>query len=112
MNQRIFVRCRPQIPLCQKFPDDLLQARLGSLLLFSIAFHIFRPDDIQIVSTDDTGSNTILAKVEVRTYLGKSYQYELSTPIGRLVVNDGSGNLVNAGETMRIMLPSTKIVLV
>lgn len=71
-----------------------------------------RPDDIQIVSTDDTGSNTILAKVEVRTYLGKSYQYELSTPIGRLVVNDDSGNLVNAGETMRIMLPSTKIVLV
>ena len=62
--------------------------------------------------SNDTGSNTILAKVEVRTYLGKSYQYELSTPIGRLVVNDGSSNLVNAGETMRIMLPSTKIVLV
>lgn len=71
-----------------------------------------RPDDIQIVGANVTGSNTISATVVVRTYLGKSYQYELSTPIGRLVVNDDSGKLVNAGETIRIMLPSTKIVLV
>lgn len=49
-----------------------------------------RPDDIQIVTNEEAAGNTVTAKIEVRTYLGKSYQYELSTPIGRLVVNDGS----------------------
>ena len=71
-----------------------------------------RPDDIQIVAAENGLGNTLDAKVEVRTYLGKSYQYELSTPIGRLVVNDGSGHVYKAGETLKIQLPAAKIVLV
>ena len=54
-----------------------------------------RPDDIQIVTNGEAAGNTVTAKIEVRTYLGKSYQYELSTPIGRLVVNDGPGSLAH-----------------
>ena len=71
-----------------------------------------RPDDIQIVTNGEAAGNTVTAKIEVRTYLGKSYQYELSTPIGRLVVNDGSGALYKAGDTITIQLPAAKIVLV
>ena len=71
-----------------------------------------RPDDIQIVTNEEAAGNTVTAKIEVRTYLGKSYQYELSTPIGRLVVNDGSGALYKAGDTIKIQLPAAKIVLV
>jgi putative spermidine/putrescine transport system ATP-binding protein len=71
-----------------------------------------RPDDISIVSSEYEGDNLIEGTVEVRTYLGKSYQYSIETALGRLVVNDASSNLYKVKDTIKIMLPSSKIVLV
>ena len=71
-----------------------------------------RPDDIQIVSSEYEGDNLIEGTVEVRTYLGKSYQYSIETALGRLVVNDASSNLYKVKDTIKIMLPASKIVLV
>jgi len=69
-----------------------------------------RPDDIQIV--DKKGENCIEGSVNVRTFLGKSYQYEIATTIGTLVVNGGGNDVYETGDTLTLCLPSHKIVLV
>lgn len=71
-----------------------------------------RPDDIQIVSSEYEGDNLIEGTVEVRTYLGKSYQYSIETALGQLIVNDSSSNLYNVKDKIKIQLPASKIVLV
>ena len=71
-----------------------------------------RPDDISIVSSEYEGDNLIEGTVEVRTYLGKSYQYSIETALGRLVVNDSSSTPYKVKDVIRIALPSSKIVLV
>lgn len=52
-----------------------------------------RPDDIEIVTSADKYDNMITGNVTVRTFLGKSYQYEVETPIGKLVVNGGNATV-------------------
>lgn len=71
-----------------------------------------RPDNIQIVPLSNNTENTIVGKVLVRTFLGKSYQYELETPLGTIVVNGGNDELFETGDQMRVYLPANKIVLV
>lgn len=71
-----------------------------------------RPDDIQIVSSQDNVENKITGKVIVRTFLGKSYQYELETPLGMIVVNGSSDHVLQAQDTVSVALPKGKIVLV
>jgi hypothetical protein len=42
-----------------------------------------RPDDIEIAAnTKQNTNNTLSGIIKVRTFLGKSYQYEVETPIG------------------------------
>ncbi len=69
-----------------------------------------RPDDIQITKTAE--ANTVEGKVAVRTFLGKSYQYEMKTPIGTLIVNNDGTDVYETGDTCKLCLPSHKIVLV
>ena len=71
-----------------------------------------RPEDIQIVSSQDNVENKITGKVIVRTFLGKSYQYELDTPLGVIVVNGSSDHVLQAQDTVCVSLPKGKIVLV
>ncbi len=54
----------------------------------------------------------ITGNVTVRTFLGKSYQYEVETPIGKLVVNGGNATVYKQGDTIQMHLPANKIVLV
>ena len=69
-----------------------------------------RPEDIKIV--DNKMENTIEGTVEIRTFLGKSYQYEIKTSIGNLTVNGYSSKIYNKDESIILQLPSDKIVLV
>lgn len=71
-----------------------------------------RPDDIEIVTSADKYDNMITGNVTVRTFLGKSYQYEVETPIGKLVVNGGNTTVYKQGDTIQMHLPANKIVLV
>lgn len=69
-----------------------------------------RPDHIQI--TKDGGlENCIQGTIGVRTFLGQKYQYEVETQLGKLLVNDGSGNLYEQGEEVFLSLAKDKIVL-
>lgn len=69
-----------------------------------------RPDDIKIVTEDM--HNTVEGTVEIRTFLGQSYQYNVNTPVGTLVVNGDNTVAYSQGDTMKLHLPESKIVLV
>ena len=49
--------------------------------------------------------------VEVRTFLGQSYQYELSTNLGRLVANAPKEQAFEPGTRVFARFPSERIVL-
>lgn len=74
-----------------------------------------RPDDIQIIDKliDQTSAENIIeGKIEVRTFLGKSYQYEVITEIGKIVVNGQAECVYETGEMLKLYLPANKIILV
>lgn len=65
-----------------------------------------RPEDIQIVAEGAVKGNVV-----VRTFLGKSHQYEVSTELGTFLVN-GSGNQVyQTGEEIQLNFPAEKLVI-
>lgn len=68
-----------------------------------------RPDDIKIVIKDL--ENTIDGIIEVRTFLGKAYQYDIKTKIGNLIVNSENGTIYEKGQKIKIQLPAEKIVI-
>ncbi len=70
-----------------------------------------RPDDIEIVK-ELPAENGISGKVLVRTFLGKSYQYEVESDFGRVVVNGSDQEVYETGDPIQLVLPSHKIVLV
>lgn len=81
---------------------------------FEVCKGTIRPDDIQIVNglEEMPKENVIEGKIEVRTFLGKAYQYEVMTQIGKLVVNGQAESVYETGETLKLYLPAHKIILV
>lgn len=71
-----------------------------------------RPDDIQISSNIDKDANVINGIIEIRTYLGKDYQYSISTNIGNFIVNGTKDEKYNKGDKVSLHLPSNKLILV
>lgn len=68
-----------------------------------------RPDDIKIV--EENLENTVEGIVEVRTFLGNAYQYDVKTEIGNLTVNSENTDVYEKGNKIKLHLPSSKIVL-
>lgn len=71
-----------------------------------------RPDNISMHRTLAPADNVLSGTVRVRTFLGKSYQYEVETTVGNLIVNDEDAQLYQAGETVHLFLDPAKIILV
>lgn len=70
-----------------------------------------RPDDICLAEQGQQ-ENVLTGTVGVRTFLGKSYQYEVNTAAGVLKVNMDTSNLFREGQEIRLYLPKDKLVLV
>ena len=81
--------------------DNYLEKCLGTI----------KPDDI-IINNDKNGENCIKGIIQVRTFLGKAYQYEVETPLGKIVVNEHTDKIYETGDTLTLVLPSNKIILV
>lgn len=99
---------------CYKTEQDRL-FKVESDRSFESCTGTIRPDDIQIIEDlahDNNGDNIIEGKVEVRTFLGKAYQYEVMTSAGKLVVNGQAEYVHETGETLKLYLPANKIILV
>lgn len=72
-----------------------------------------RPDDIQLLTEGETRDhNVINGTVRVRTYLGKSYQYKVETPVGDIVVNSNGTAPLEPGAAVQLYLPADRLVLV
>lgn len=70
-----------------------------------------RPEDIRIVD-EDFDKNIIVGTIGVRTFLGKAYQYEVNTLLGKLIVNAPIDIVHETGEQVKLYLPENKIILV
>jgi len=72
-----------------------------------------RPDDIDIVASAEANTNNTLSGViKVRTFLGKSYQYEIETSIGTLLVNEADDVIYQVGDAVTLSIPSHKLTIV
>lgn len=71
-----------------------------------------RPDNISMHRKLAKADNVLTGTIRVRTFLGKSYQYEVETAVGNLIVNDEDAQLYQAGETVQLFLDPAKIILV
>ena len=72
-----------------------------------------RPEDIEILDeNNDVKTNIVKGNVEVRTFLGKSYQYSVTTEVGTIVVNDANEKVYEKGEEITLHFPDNKIILV
>lgn len=82
-----------------------------------------RPDDLQLLGagadTDSgtgtgtgTGGNTLTGKVQVSTYLGRSYQYQVETELGVFTVNQEMEQPFIQGQQVTVYFPKEKLVLV
>jgi putative spermidine/putrescine transport system ATP-binding protein len=72
-----------------------------------------RPDDIEIVrNTKQNTKNTFSGIIKVRTFLGKSYQYEVETPIGKLLANKTDDVVYQVGDEVTLSMPSHKLIIV
>lgn len=68
-----------------------------------------RPEDISIVTVKK--EDTVVGSILVRTFLGKSYQYEVMIPLGKLLVNGTSEELYETGQTIFLQFPADKLVI-
>ncbi|WP_047984281.1 ABC transporter ATP-binding protein [Ornithinibacillus californiensis] len=72
-----------------------------------------RPDDIVILPNGaEQRTNVIPGKVVVRTFLGKSYQYEVDTTVGKILVNGSKETAYPSGEELLLYFPEEKLILV
>ena len=100
-----------------KKQDGVYTAPDGSEFLTSVDLDCekfagtIRPDDICLADDVQT-ENVLSGKIGVRTFLGKSYQYEVETSAGVLKVNMGTDHVYKEGEEIRLYLPKDKLILV
>jgi putative spermidine/putrescine transport system ATP-binding protein len=72
-----------------------------------------RPDDIEIAAdTTQYTNNTVSGVIKVRTFLGKSYQYEVETSIGTLIANKADDVVYQVGDAVRLSIPAHKLIIV
>lgn len=74
-----------------------------------------RPDDLLIREKDNTGAvqeNSLPGRIKVSTYLGRSYQYVVETPIGDFTVNKEMAESYRTGQEIILEIPRNQMVLV
>ncbi|MNE28183.1 Sulfate/thiosulfate import ATP-binding protein CysA [compost metagenome] len=74
-----------------------------------------RPDDLQLFAASPepgTASNTLPGTVQISTYLGRSYQYQVETELGVFTVNQEMEQPFVQGQQVTVYFPKEKLVLV
>ena len=70
-----------------------------------------RPDDLMVLPAGATAENAVAGQVEVKTYLGKRYQYNVRCELGSFVarIEDGSHEV---GEHVTVVFPADRMALI
>lgn len=76
---------------------------------------IIRPDDIIIQkqatsSTTGDEENKLPGRIKISTFLGRSYQYEVATPLGSFQVNQETESPFPPGTSVTLTLPVDKLI--
>ncbi|UQZ34921.1 spermidine/putrescine ABC transporter ATP-binding protein [Paenibacillus sp. PK3_47] len=74
-----------------------------------------RPDDLQLFAASPepgTARNIVPGKVQISTYLGRSYQYQVETELGVFTVNQEMEQPFVQGQQVTVYFPKEKLVLV
>ncbi|RVT67491.1 ABC transporter ATP-binding protein [Niallia taxi] len=74
-----------------------------------------RPDDFILAEWNETQvlpPNGIPGKIKITTFLGRSYQYVVSTPIGDFTVNKEMIAPYHTGQEVVLIIPKDQMVLV
>ncbi|MDQ0999695.1 putative spermidine/putrescine transport system ATP-binding protein [Neobacillus niacini] len=72
-----------------------------------------RPDDIEIAAkATQYTTNSVSGVIKVRTFLGKSYQYEVETSIGTLIANRADDVVYQVGDAVTLSIPAHKLIIV
>ncbi|MEH7181041.1 ABC transporter ATP-binding protein [Neobacillus vireti] len=72
-----------------------------------------RPDDIEITAkAANHTENSVSGIIKVRTFLGKSYQYEVETSIGTLIANRADDVVYQVGDAVSLTIPAHKLIIV
>ena len=70
-----------------------------------------RPEDIRIAEKGQE-KNVLEGTVGVRTFLGKTYQYEVLTASGKFLVSRPAEEFYKEGSQIRLYLPEQKLILI
>lgn len=70
-----------------------------------------RPEDIEIAQ-EGNDLNRLDGTIGVRTFLGKDYQYEVETAVGKFLVNMRVEHGYQEGDKISLYLPEDKLILV
>ena len=75
------------------------------------ALAYLRSDDVELAPWGTEAKNSVPGTIDVKTYLGRRYQYNITTPLGTLVarVEDGSGKV---GDKVALVLPPERMALI
>ena len=68
-------------------------------------------EDTDIKIVEETLENTIEGTIEIRTFLGKAYQYDVKTSMGNIIVNSENTVVYEKGNKIKLQLPANKIVI-
>lgn len=74
-----------------------------------------RPDDLQLLGSGQEPvreGNTLPGTVQISTYLGRSYQYQVETELGVFTVNQEMEQPFVQGQQVTVYFPKEKLVLV
>jgi putative spermidine/putrescine transport system ATP-binding protein len=74
-----------------------------------------RPDDLQLLGSGQEPAregNTLPGTVQISTYLGRSYQYQVETELGVFTVNQEMEQPFVQGQQVTVYFPKEKLVLV
>lgn len=73
-----------------------------------------RPDDIMILKegSGEAAENAVYGTIGISTFLGRQYQYVVSTELGDFLVNDDTSERISMGEKVKLLFPKEKLILV
>ncbi len=61
------------------------------------------------IAVEQKGDSLLEGRIKVRTYLGDSYQYEVDSELGDIVVTANENIALNPGDTIKLNFPESEI---
>jgi len=79
----------------------------------AMSYGTIRPDDLELLSAETSQTaNVIEGNIEIRTFVGKDYQYSVDTKLGSMLVNSSKDQIYQQGDRVKLHLPANKLIII